>query len=256
MDNGNQSSANFGTKEIELEAFHRGIFITNASVLSPVVMSEEDAGELQSLEQFYDLQSNFSEHLRDWVSYVGPGGIGQYSLIKNTQVNVLGRWDIYFRHPTLEEIEHDLNHYGDQVFGPNVLEVSRAENKSYRGHTIFGLGEDYHYFTGPPRLRKSIITTKVFPGDLPEDLTSHLQQLEKIVKTDNLVVFQTYQFLHADKGSLLYSAFNKPEDYDSSKLNKMGSVEIEITDSNRAMTFYAGSDRSHPIDFIGLMHFQ
>ena len=254
MKKGNQPSANFVTKEIDLEAFHAGIFTTGARALSPIVMSEEDAGELQSLEQFYDLQNNFSEHLRDWVSYVGPGGIGQYSLIKNPQVNVLGRWDIYFRHPTLEEIEHDLNHYGDQVFGPNVLEVSRAESKSYRGHTVFRLGEDYHYFTGPPRLRKSIITTNVFPGDLPEDLTPHLQQLEKMVGTDNLAVFQSYQFLHADNGSLFYSAFNKPQDYNSSKLKEIGLVEI--TGSGQEMRFYPDGNKDRPIDFTGLMHFQ
>lgn len=227
------------TKEVDIFAFQSGIFFSKANLLSPVAVYPETG--FQSLETFLDGQKEYSQQ---WVSYAGPAGIGQYSL-KHGPANIVARFNTHFRHPTKEEMSWDFEHYGEQVLGPIVNEVPKDEVEKYKGNTrIRVFGEDF-YFTGPPRMIKSVFLTRVFPGEMPEDISRFIKEVDEASEIGEMIVSQGYQFFHAEKGRMLYLPFGKVEEFDSSKASLFGTVEIE----DRIMTYYPMGDKSHPVDF-------
>jgi hypothetical protein len=97
-----------------LLAFQAGIFMSDADVFSRVTIYTSKY--FQSMENSFDEPS----HPSQWMTYAGPGGIGQYSLRRGKPAGVLARFDVHFRHPTDGEMQMDFQQLGDQVLGPAV----------------------------------------------------------------------------------------------------------------------------------------
>jgi len=233
------SRLTFITKETDVHAFHAGIFFSEADLISPV--SIYPSVDFQTLENFHEESKAYPSQ---WMTYAGPAGIGQYSL-KKGPAGALAKVEVHFRHPSTDEMKHDFNEFGEQVLGPPVKEVPEEEKQSYKNNAIFKLWGDDHYFMGPSRIVKSVFLTRIFPGDLPEDISRVVQEVDELSEKDEMIVPQGYQFLHAKEGKMHYMPLGKKEDYRPSKLDLLGFVEI----NNGSMTYYPKGDKNHPIDF-------
>jgi hypothetical protein len=227
--------------EIDIHAFQAGIFLSDADLFSPVVIYS-GVFKNQFLEDF---DAEIKTHPSKWMAYAGPAGIGQYSLKRGKPAGVLAKWITHFRTPTAEEKHHDFEFFGEQVMGPKVDEASKKEIEENKHNSIFKVFGENYYFTGPPRILKSIFHTRVFPGEIPKDIFDLVRQVDESAKTDEMNVFQCYQFLHATDGKMLYLPFGDPKDYNPDNLDFYGAVEI----SNGEMNFYPRGDRENPIDF-------
>ncbi|MEK6928304.1 MAG: hypothetical protein AABX11_07770 [Nanoarchaeota archaeon] len=203
------------------------------------------SGGFQDLKMFQKIQG---VHPREWITSAGPGGIGQYSLVNRKPAGVLARFDVHFRNPTLEEMQEDLSHYGDQVVGPGVNEVQGEEARKYEKCPVFGLLGKKHYFTGPSRIVKSVFLSRFFQGNAPENISPFIEMVDAIAEKGEMIVPQGYQFLHAVDGRINYLPFGKPEQYSTSKLAHFGNLEMDGDN----IIFFAGQDRSHPMDLTGL----
>ena len=230
----------FFTKELDVRSFQAGIFISDAALLSPVVIYPSSA--VQSLDDYLREQK---EHPRQWMSYAGPAGVGQYSLKRHEPAGLLARFDVHFRYPTDDEMRSDIQWYGEQVLGPCVQEISEDERQRYANNAIVRIVGDDHFFVGPPRIIKSVFLTRVFANDLPEDITPLLNDVDEAAERGPLITFQGYQFIHAVDGRMKYVAFWQARDYDTSKLKLFGTVEIK----GRKMTYFPGVDKKTPTDF-------
>ncbi len=228
------------TKELDVHAFKAGIFMSDANLFSPVAVYP--IMRCQVLETFLEEQK---KHPSLWMTYAGPAGIGQYSLKRKTPAGILARFDVHFRHPTKEEMQDDFQNFGEQVLGPPVAEVPENERAEYKCNATFNVRKEDHYFTGPARIIKSMFLTRVFTGEVPKDITPLIQEVDKAAETGEMITSQGYQFLHATDGKMIYLPFNKPEEFNPTKLVPFGHVEIK----GRRMTYYPKGDRNHPIDF-------
>lgn len=227
------------TRKLDIHAFQAEIFMSDANLFSPVTIY---ARAPQSLEEVFEEQKT---HPSRWMSYAGPAGIGQYSLVRGKPAGILARFDAHFRGPAKHEMEADFEDFGEQVLGPAVEEVAENEREQYKGNGIFTFCGKDHYFTGPPRLVKSVFLSRVFSGNLPTDVSDLVKEVDEASETGEKIVTQGYQFLHSIDGKIKYLPFEKSEDYDPSKLVLFGTVEIE----DGRMTYYPNGDKSHPIDF-------
>lgn len=226
-------------EEMDPVAFQAGIFMSKASVLGPVAVYAPEGH--QGLRHYFEIQKEQPSSLIGWV---GPAGVGQYSL-KHGPAGVLGRLDIHFRFPTSEEMHTDFDGFGDQVVGPRVDEVPEDEREKYDGNAIFQLWGEDHYFIGPPRIVKSVLLSRVFAGDKPNDISELVDDIEKIAETDTLVVPQSYHLIHAIDGLLTCTAFPDLESYDGSKVRPYGFVKT----ADGTLTYYPGEDESTAVDF-------
>ncbi|MBS3134593.1 hypothetical protein J4214_05165 [Candidatus Woesearchaeota archaeon] len=183
------------------------------------------------------------------MSYVGPAGIGQYSLKKGS-AGILARLDIYFRQASPREMRVDFENFGEQVVGPAVKDIHEEEKEKYKDNEIFMIFGRDHYFIGPPRIIKSLFLTRVFPGEVPTDISSLVKEVDEHAETGERVIFQHYQFLHATEGKIRYLSFRKIEDYNPSKLSLYGLIKI----ADRKMTYYPNSNPNKPIDFTSALY--
>ncbi|MBI3334449.1 hypothetical protein HYZ97_03095 [Candidatus Pacearchaeota archaeon] len=234
------------TRETEIHAFQAGIFMSDADVFSPVAIYPNRA-DSQTLQDFFDEQQT---HPSQWMSYAGPAGIGQYSLRRRKPAGVLARFDIHFRYPTDDEMQTDFQHFGEQVLGPTVKEVPKDEREKYKGNGVFRLWGKDHYFTGPPRLIKSVFLSRVFPADIPADVSDLVREVDEVAETGDMITSQGYQFLHSIDGKIMYLPFGKIEDFDTSKMKMFGTMEMD----GKRLVYLPNGDRSHPIDFSQAMH--
>ena len=228
-----------------------GIFISGADTLSPVAIYPEIYP--QSLEEACNATKN---HPSQWMSCAAIAGIAQYSL-KHSPAGVLARWDIHFRHPDDYEMREDVQNFGNQVIGDKISGVPDDEKEKFKNNAIFYPFDDKEafYFTGPPRVRKSVFLTRVFPGELPESLDDFVGQIKLAQDSDKsnpMVIPQCYQFLHATDGKLVYSPFalEKTNEYNPDNLKPYGHVEI----ANGEMNYFPPGKENHPIDFTENLH--
>ncbi len=235
------------TRELEVLPFQNGIFMSDADLLSLVaVYSHGGHQTLQNATEEQRIQPS------RWMSYAGPAGIGQYSLRRGKPAGVLARFDAHFRHTTTDEMTDDFNNFGEQVLGPEVCEVAEADRVKYKNNGLFypfGNDEQF-YFVGPPRLIKSVFISRVFLGDIPDDVSELVSEVDAAAETGEMITSQGYQFLHSRGGRIQYLAFGKDGGYDKSKLRLFGTIEM----SDRLMLFYPNGDRRQPIDFTSTIY--
>ena len=192
--------------------------------------------------------------LSQWCAAASTQGTALYSLKNNVPAGVLGKFDIEFRLPGDDEARGDFEHYGEQVILKTWKEATEEEQK--HGRSLYALGE-YFLYTGPMRFRKFIFTSRIFQGELPEDITQAIYEVdnqpfpypaerdfENFVRSYT-VQHQAYHFFHSEKGRIMYCAFRKPEDYSPSKMKLFGEIEIK----DKKLIFYPDGDRSMPKDF-------
>ena len=231
--------------DMDAKIFPRAIFLTGADLIASVVVP--------SLNQdFQNLQGSIQEGKRQlalWRTYAGPAGVGQYSLRMKEPASVLARFDIHFRLPTQEEMQMDFNHFGDQVLGPIVAEASLEEKEKYKNNsTIQVWGQDC-YFVGPPRIVKSVFSSAVFHGDIPEDISQFIDLVYDVAEKGKNVSFQDYYLLHANKGYLSYVVFPSKERYKKDSLVPWGSVKLE---DDKKM-WYIPTGSKGPVDISNAM---
>lgn len=224
------------TDPVELPVFQSGIYLSEASVLSPV-----DVFPNRGFQYLGDIQGEYANGVNQWMTYAGLAGVAQYSLDKGP-AGVLARFELHHRDPFKEEMEQDFQDFGDQVLGPLVEEV--AGNPDYAKAPKFRFFGEWHHFTGPSRLDKSRLISRVFSGELPTDVSSLVAEVDELKDEDRMQMFRGYQFIHAVDGKVSYSAFDDTEGYDSNSLGDFGIVEK----SGREMVFYPRGDRSAPRD--------
>jgi hypothetical protein len=232
--------AKITTHELDILSFQDGIFAYKANFLSPVIVSPES--NFQTLKDFFELQNTLPSQ---WGSYAGPAGIGQYSLRKKIPAGVLARLDIKFRNPFEQEMQTDIEYWGEQVMGPAVDEIPENEKEKWKNNLTFKLFGKKYYFIAPDRIQKMIFLSRVFEGDFPEDLASLIKEVDDISTTNDYLIHQGYHFMHAVDGKIKYAAFKKPENYDKSQLINYGFVR-EVKGN---LTFYPCGDIEKPIDF-------
>ena len=236
-------SALMKTGEVDVHAFQASIFMWGAHILSPVVPPDKPA-TYQTLE--YQLNKTgelIQKGIRDWSAYAGAAGITQYSLVKGS-AGVLGRANTRFRWAESKEVSADLNGFGDQVIGPPVAEADEELKK--RPH--FSLLGKPHIYTGPERLVKISIVSRAFPGELPEDITDLIREVDEASENDPMATSQGYYLFHAENGVLRHQAFGKPEKFDPKKMLLHG--RLERTDKTMTWLPEGSSQR---IDFTGAM---
>ncbi|MBN2101294.1 MAG: hypothetical protein JW716_00290 [Candidatus Aenigmarchaeota archaeon] len=209
--------------EIEPAIFTYSIFQAGANLFAPVAIYA--AKGFQTLENSCDEQNT---HPSLWMSHAGPAGIGQYSLRRKEPAGVLAKIDAHFRYPTTEEMNRDFEHYGDQVLGPQVSEVKNDEKKNWKNNPQFKFWGEYHYFTGPLRLIKTVTLSSVFPGDIPKNMEPFFKEISEASHQDEPIIgsYPGYQFLHANGGVLRCLPFSKREDFDPDKMKPYGKVEM------------------------------
>lgn len=234
-------SPEFVTTDLDLHTFQTGIFFTEANTLSPVVPQAKPA-EYQTLE--YTCRETgkiIKEAVGQWATYAAVAGIAQYSLKKNKPVNLLGRANTYFRWATKDEAARDCDHFGDQVIGPSLKEASEELKKR---PTINLFGEP-HVYTGPERLERIVVASRVFPGRVPADISAVAREVDEASGKNELMVSQGYHFFRAEKGKLTYQAFMDVKEFDPKKMTLHG--ELELKDNK--MTWYPNGDKTMPKDF-------
>jgi hypothetical protein len=239
---GFDNSGVFVTGEMEDRfAFHAGIFVTRANTLVPFAVHAESA-DFQVSNQ---INEEFAKAGSTWASCAVPAGIGQYSLFHGP-AGLVARSEAYFRPVTPDEAEWDFDMYGDQVLGPRVEDVPEDERE---GKVIIPfLGRD-HVYEGPSeRLLKMVFVTRFFQGEIPEDITDLVKEVDGAVPDLNLRKIQKYDFFHAENGRAVGMAFRKPEDFDPTKLEHFGDVEIM---GKTRLWFYPKGEKDKAIDMSG-----
>ena len=171
---------------ISLIEFQKQIFETDANVSAPVVIYSE-----HDLQERFDSINEMQRHSYTWYDYVVLAGIAQYSLQSKKPAGVLARRYLYTRFPTMKEIESDIK----------------------RGFKLFGVTENW-------RVLKSVISTKVFTGDLPKDISDLINEVDKWTEEGDNIFQKNYEFAHAVDGQIKDLDFSKIEEYDASKLEK------------------------------------
>lgn len=232
------------TDDVSIHAFHAGIFISRADVLSPVVLYPMER-ELQLLRDAVEDQKNLSSV---WASCAGPAGIGQYSLRYGTPTGVLARYEVHGRDPVRQEMFADFEDFGEQVLGPSVAEMRSAAENQYRRNPVFDYAGEAHYFTGPLRIVKAVFISRVFTGEVPEDITDVIEELDTLKGVGDKIGFGGYHFLHARNGCLQEQTFRNKEAYKPEALESWGRVEMKGV----KMVYYPS--RGNSIDFTSMIH--
>jgi len=227
------------TVETDSVAFNIGIGMWGADIIGPVaIYPQRDFQEAPHVGEEVNMAKGI------WSSHIGVAGVGQYSLSRKRPAIAFGRIDVYFREPTEEEIRHDVRMLGEQVVDEPTEE---DREKGYR--RLEGGIDDGLKYTGPERVLRTVVTTRVCEGEAPDAVQSLWGEIKGLSRESRMIVPQSYHLFAASGGRVVQYAFGEPENYDRSKSHAMGHVEIE----DRKMTFFPNSDRTHPIDFTGLL---
>ena len=232
----------FGTHEIEdRNVFQTGIFVTEASTLSPFVVH----AETKDFQLAFQLNDEFDKAGRVWLGCAVPGGIGQYSLLRGP-AGLVVRAESYFRPVTPAEIDADIDELGEQVLGSRLEEVPECERE---GLIIAPFLDTKYVYTGPEqRLLRMAFVTRVFPGVIPSDITDLIREVDRAVPDSDMRNTQYYEFFHADGGKIVTSRFEKPEEFDPANLKHIGDVEIK---GRTRLWFYPKGDRDNAVDISG-----
>jgi hypothetical protein len=243
--------------ETNLRQFNTNIFQVDAIGKGMVQTAYVEYSNIQSLRDCCEGGRSIEDMksaLSSWCAYASTQGTALYSLKNNVPAGILGKFDIEFRLAGDDEARGDFEHFGEQVILKTWKEATEEEQK--HGRSLYVLGE-YFLYTGPLRFRKFIFTSRIFQGSLPEDLTQAIYEVDNqpfpypiesnfanFVRS-GMVQHQGYQFFHAEKGRIMYSAFLKPEQYDTKKMKLFGDIEIK----DKRLIFYPNGDRGMPKDF-------
>lgn len=236
----------FTTKEIDPLTFQAGIWMTEANLVSPVIVEAE--------EQYFQPLSQFFKEIEKtrgiFLGYGLVGGIAQYSVENQSAVGLLFRQDMHFRHTTQDEREHDVEWFGEQV-APYPLDDEEVTSKMREDHpcTVELFGKPWIY-TGPERLISDNYTCRVFPGTEPDNIAELVKEIDGAVIPKDQSAFQRYILFVSDKGVLRQVAFGKPEEYSPAESSDFGVVEIR----NDQLMFYPGGNRQEARDFSEVMH--
>jgi len=243
--------------ETNLRQFNTNIFQVDAIGKGMVQTAYVEYSNIQSLRDCCEGGRSIEDMksaLSSWCAYASTQGIAVYSLKRNVPAGVLGKFEIEFRLAEDNEARMDFEHFGEQVILKTWKEATEEEQN--HGRSLYVLGE-YFLYTGPLRIRNLIFTSRVFQGELPEDISQAVYEVDKqpfpyptIGDFDNfekseMIVNQGYHFFHSEKGRIMYSAFRKPEDYDPNRMKTFGDIEIK----DKKLIFYPNGDKSMPKDF-------
>lgn len=232
------------TKEVNIHDFQKEIFFANADLISPVVIQEQEKKDQYVLQTLTDVSKEMKRHSNWWSSYAGPAGIGQYSLTTGKPAGVLARVDSYFRTPSEREMKEDFQNFREQVIGPVVSEVPVEQKEQYENVGVFQCFDENFYFSGPPRLNKTVFLSRVFPGILPSDISKLINDIEGISESGKMIVTQGYRLFHAIDGKMSYLPFKEIAGYDPKKLTEFGQMRME----RKRLLFYP-TDTDEPVDF-------
>lgn len=246
----------FGTSEIDVHTLKTGIFFTNASLASPVVVELDRTDPMHNPPKHHygyqtlidTFKGGWSENqlksaLSAWGSYAGVVGVGQFSLLRERPAFALARFAIQFRDPSFEEMNFDLHNFGEQVIG----EEYDSKNKAMMNEPTLKYLDKEFIYTGPPRISRFLFDTLVRQGKAPNDLSKLVQEIEesalKIPSSE--ITPQAFHLFQAEKGRLSYAAFSVREKYSPSRLNKHGHIEIK----DNKLLYYPLTSVDPAVDF-------
>ena len=232
----------------DVHVFKTGIFMSGASLFTPLVFNRDNYPPKCSFQRLEDCmiggsnEQYLKQALSDWGTYAGPAGVGQYSLVRNHEAGALARFDIQFRSPTPEEIETDLNVFGDQMFGPPEVEVQNTLSGTCQ--TSFEFAGERYIYAGPPRVVSCTFNTRIFQGQLPSTLDVLAEDVERNAQRNSSIITQAWYLYHATEGRLQHAAFKNADKYSRSLPRPHG----HVTRSEHKLTYYLNSKQEHCID--------
>lgn len=232
------------SEDISPEDFREGFHLLRSGQLGAVTVN---APFYQTLEESV-MGKTVSNLASRWMSNIGIGGIGQYSL-NHGPANFIARFDLHFRPPTEEEKQEDFREYGEQVLGPTVNDVKGTRLRDYLGCPLIRfLGED-HFFLGPMRIEKARFITDIFTGPLPQTADETTYALTRLSEASPLITFNGHHVGRAENGCLKYGVFREAEDFSKLEMKDYGCVTLE--DERRKLMYYPPS--GHPVDFTPML---
>jgi hypothetical protein len=237
------------------------IFSLNATVLAPFLYLAEE--EFQTLEKAFEIQKEFMRH---WTPWAVTGGIGLFSLKRNQPAGLLARVDLQMRPASTREMQQDFQFFGEQVVSYVVGEDPQRDEE-FKHNPQVKLWDKMFYYTGPPRLVKALIPTRVFKGEIPLSLEEIKSEVDNIALSPTGPKFphepevapQGYRFFWAKDGIVHQIGFAPDEytpkddekdpritSYNPKKVTENIFVKLEIDDGN--LYTYVGGDRDKKSD--------
>jgi len=157
-----------------------------------------------------------------WLCYAGAAGVGQFSLRKRKPAFALGRFNTYFRLPTQDEIEKDIDELEYQVLAyPSIKDVDSWRVISAPGSAANGLK-----YTGPERILKVAFMTRVLGGEPPVDASPLIREIDEASERGDMIASKGYRLVAARNGIIRYLPFEDQEDYNRDNLIPFERVEI------------------------------
>ncbi len=230
------------------ESFLRAIFTSGADLRASIEFSA-GSNLMEAFQRPWDVEERIKRALRDFGSYAAIAGIGQYSCTQRGKYGLIARANVYMREAEPEEIFLDLDTLGEQVVGPEISTLPSGQKYTpiYRkGH--FGDGCVY---TGGPRWEKSIFATKIFQGDVPDDINQIVREVDSISETGEMIRALGYHVFTAERGILRYTAFAAIADFSHRKLQPHGVVEIEPC--GHRMNYLPDGSSGERVDFTSFL---
>jgi len=186
-----------------------------------------------------------------WASILGPISLGQYAARKNTDIFAFARNDVVFRKATLNETQHDFDHFGEQVMGPQLTDETELKDTE---STMSFLDKQYIY-TGPPRLLDAILTARIvartgIPSDL--ELEDFKKQVDDNYGSPENSVLQFYLVFvaeksHTNSSKIKMLQYREDGEFDPEKMQFLGSVHA--IEEREELLFYPEDDIDKQIDF-------
>ena len=252
-------------EEIDGRTLQGSIFVSRANILAPVIIETEPG--FRGLEQELEFQG---EYLRAFNPWAITGGVGLYSLKRGEPAGFLSRIDLVLRNATDEEMRHDLDYFGEQVAPYPVGESPEIDKKYEHQPRVPFLGTPF-YYTGPPRIVKAVIPTRVFHGGIPDSLDEFRTEIDKLGLKETgpgvqpIVALQGYRFFWAEKGRMYHLGFppesHIPEDgkddprirsYNARNVRKHLFGDIELV-GDETLYYYPLGKRDKRMDASGVL---
>jgi hypothetical protein len=230
----------FVTKELDLEAFHAGIFVSDADLLSPVKVHGERRPHHLS-----EIGKSIKNAMTRWASYGGVAGIAQYSLRSPDTILLLGRADVQYRISSREEIQMDVQEFGEQV----MRDVKQGDDPTafipIRGYSDIS-------YNGPMRMMRLLMMTRVRRAPENFDISQLIAELGAPLAEDHgidkRIVTEGYHLFSASHGDLHYQAFAGADKFDPANTKLFGRIE----EGDGKLTWYQHGAASG-VDFTPLL---
>jgi len=232
-------------KPIQPPAFQSGVFLSEGSLLAPVVFSPRSFcldADFQSLQEVCGLRQRALQH---WWSLAGPACVGQYSLLSQRTVSVLARCDFFLRSATSDEAKFDFDNFGEQV----ALKTKEddPENKDHR--PVIPFFSTVFYYTGPPRLVTVVFWARVIETPVSaENIASLICEVDELAaktKMAGQVATEGYFLLQSVKGTMRVLSFVDAAEVDFAKERFLGEMKME----RDRLLFLPEGEKNSPIDF-------